>query len=672
MRASQEGHVEISKLLITAGADVNRKNYEGMNALMLASQRGHSAMVMLLIKAPCAMDEQTQQGSTALMLACKRGHEECVKVLVSMGAEIFIRDNRNRTARDTATRRNHTNLLPWLDTQAQIKLHQEYQQSERVQCLLEIKQAYEQGNLRIDFEDRNALHLLSAFQRRDSNEQQQKQQQPIDKESSSNMMVDDVYNSISSSSNYSNTPPNNLLALPVIPGSLTSNLVRNNSGPVRSGNIVTWQHNASSTFHKDQDFFDHFINQFAPLVNSNMSQIHSPNNNNTSITPSFSMKQQSSSSEPITAPTATATTANINTISNNGFNLASAMQIYNSIMPPAPPSSINTTTTAAAAAINNNHRPESITTTTNTNSASSKLAALTIAATANWEITPADVEKNPDMRHHIFVTNIIKSTPSNRSQPYEWSALLIKALTLPPGIYDLICEFMPLPRVWNWTLEVLKKRCTLIPQACAVDLSIMLDEMLTDADIFKGSQQKLLVMKLNSNPQIFNYLVSEWKMPPILINHLRVWADVQSILNRAVLEYEFSLKLPMIRSMYGVCMDLLRWSQNRCSPYRVLVETVGYSSLANDLLLKLNPAAKGRKMYLGHPEDPNSLLAYGHVYGSSGMGGDEDMSMVGTETVMDQDTETELHNDLDADDTQVGFSCSFYYRFYYFEYNLLT
>ena len=29
MRASQEGHVDISKLLIAAGADVNRKNYEG-------------------------------------------------------------------------------------------------------------------------------------------------------------------------------------------------------------------------------------------------------------------------------------------------------------------------------------------------------------------------------------------------------------------------------------------------------------------------------------------------------------------------------------------------------------------------------------------------------------------------------------------------------------------
>ena len=56
MRSSQEGHVEISKCLISADVDVNRKNHEGMNALMLASQRGHADIVYLLVKAGAAMD----------------------------------------------------------------------------------------------------------------------------------------------------------------------------------------------------------------------------------------------------------------------------------------------------------------------------------------------------------------------------------------------------------------------------------------------------------------------------------------------------------------------------------------------------------------------------------------------------------------------------------------
>lgn len=62
MRASQEGHLEISRALINSKVDVNRKNHEGMNALMLASQRGHADIVLLLIKAGATMDEQTSQG----------------------------------------------------------------------------------------------------------------------------------------------------------------------------------------------------------------------------------------------------------------------------------------------------------------------------------------------------------------------------------------------------------------------------------------------------------------------------------------------------------------------------------------------------------------------------------------------------------------------------------
>ena len=113
--------MDISTLLLTAKAEVNRKNHEGMNALMLASQRGHSEMVHLLITKGAVMDEQTSQGSTALMLACKRGHDKCVEVLVGMGAEIYIKDTRGRTARDTATRRNHFGLLACLDTQVQVR-----------------------------------------------------------------------------------------------------------------------------------------------------------------------------------------------------------------------------------------------------------------------------------------------------------------------------------------------------------------------------------------------------------------------------------------------------------------------------------------------------------------------------------------------------------------------
>lgn len=61
MRASQEGHVEITNVLLKANTDVNRKNLEGMNALMLASQRGHHEIVELLIAHGAITDVQTAQ-----------------------------------------------------------------------------------------------------------------------------------------------------------------------------------------------------------------------------------------------------------------------------------------------------------------------------------------------------------------------------------------------------------------------------------------------------------------------------------------------------------------------------------------------------------------------------------------------------------------------------------
>jgi ankyrin repeat protein len=50
MRAAQEGHIGVVEALVCGGADVNKRNNERMNALMLASQRGHDAIVKLLIR----------------------------------------------------------------------------------------------------------------------------------------------------------------------------------------------------------------------------------------------------------------------------------------------------------------------------------------------------------------------------------------------------------------------------------------------------------------------------------------------------------------------------------------------------------------------------------------------------------------------------------------------
>jgi hypothetical protein len=166
MRASQEGHEGVCELLISHGADVNRKNLEGMNSLMLASQRGLASMVTYLINSNAYVDDQTSQGSTALMLASKRGHKACVEVLVFRGAEIYMKDLRGRTARDTATKKSFLTLLNILDTQKQIQIIQQDIRQTRTALLYALKQAFENNALTVSGEEQRAMvYLRSLFQR---------------------------------------------------------------------------------------------------------------------------------------------------------------------------------------------------------------------------------------------------------------------------------------------------------------------------------------------------------------------------------------------------------------------------------------------------------------------------------------------------------------------------
>jgi ankyrin repeat domain-containing protein 17 len=89
MEAASNGHVECSRLLIDAGADVNTHSSEFKEtALTLASYKGQVDMVKFLLERNADLEHKTDEMHTALMEACMDGHVEVARILIEHGSNV--------------------------------------------------------------------------------------------------------------------------------------------------------------------------------------------------------------------------------------------------------------------------------------------------------------------------------------------------------------------------------------------------------------------------------------------------------------------------------------------------------------------------------------------------------------------------------------------------------
>ena len=103
MEACQYGEPEMIQMLLDAKADPNVQSRDGYTALMEAAcsnPRGNRDVITALITAGAELDKRNNNSMTALMCLARGGYTGLMKLLIKAGADAATKDDRGRTALD--------------------------------------------------------------------------------------------------------------------------------------------------------------------------------------------------------------------------------------------------------------------------------------------------------------------------------------------------------------------------------------------------------------------------------------------------------------------------------------------------------------------------------------------------------------------------------------------
>lgn len=102
--ACRDGDIKKCMFLLQAGADVNKRDTQGMTALHLAMQTPSMfhplEIVTMLLDKGCKINVQDKRGHTPLHLACIVASKDLIEILLHHHALPFILDNKDKLAID--------------------------------------------------------------------------------------------------------------------------------------------------------------------------------------------------------------------------------------------------------------------------------------------------------------------------------------------------------------------------------------------------------------------------------------------------------------------------------------------------------------------------------------------------------------------------------------------
>jgi ankyrin repeat protein len=113
--AAEYGHVEVVRVLLEGGANVDRAEAYQHTALHLVAHKGHLDVCRLLLDWGAKVDHMNVFKSTPLHDAAMLGHLSVVKLLVERGADVKVKDAWGRTASDWPRSEKKEYVADWLD-----------------------------------------------------------------------------------------------------------------------------------------------------------------------------------------------------------------------------------------------------------------------------------------------------------------------------------------------------------------------------------------------------------------------------------------------------------------------------------------------------------------------------------------------------------------------------
>jgi ankyrin repeat protein len=114
--AAKNGHVEVVRVLLEGGANLDKTNDLGCTALHYAAHNGQLDVCRLLLDWGAKVDPLNMSKDTPLHYAAFAGNLSLVKLLVWRGADVSLKNDDGQTACDVARSKGREDVAEWLDS----------------------------------------------------------------------------------------------------------------------------------------------------------------------------------------------------------------------------------------------------------------------------------------------------------------------------------------------------------------------------------------------------------------------------------------------------------------------------------------------------------------------------------------------------------------------------